>query len=177
VQDADADADTVDRDAFKSPAVAAQSDAPTDAPDEAYGIDERAEVVGGEMPTVTAPMDDAASPDVTRSDVTRAGEMLPGDLPEAPGLALFDGETTKQFRDRWHELQLRFVDDPHAAEVQAVALVDEVVTALGRAVEQQRTALHDWQSGQAVAAHSGDTEQMRVSVRRYRTFLEHLLGV
>lgn len=149
----DPEADTVDRGASDSPGVAA------------LGAD-------GATPMVQVAMDDAVSP-----DVTRPGEMLPGDLLEEPGLALFDGETTKRFRDRWQELQLRFVDDPHAAEGQAVALVDEVVTALRDAVDRQRSALHDWQAGQGVDAPSGDTEQMRVAVRRHRDFLNHLLGV
>jgi hypothetical protein len=199
----DPEADTVDRGAFDSPGVAARTDAPdgangikphpTDAPagvaelevagerdDLAVGtgtgqpvdVDEGAEVADGATPMVPVPMDDAASP-----EVTRPGELLPGEFAEEPGLALFDGETTKRFRDRWQELQLRFVDDPHAAQGQAVALVDEVVTALRDAVDQQRSALHDWQAGQSVDGHSGDTEQMRVAVRRHRDFLNHLLGV
>jgi hypothetical protein len=201
------EADTVDRGGFDSPGAAAQHDVPTDAPDGAYGInrhpadvpgaveelevagehdgvdvgtdtgqpvdvDEGAEVAGGETPIVPVPMDDSAPP-----DVIRPGEMLPGDLPEEPGLALFDGETTERFRDRWRELQLRFVDDPHAAEGQAVALVDEVVTALRDAVDQQRSALRDWQAGRGVDANAGDTEQTRVAVRRYRDFLDRLLAV
>ena len=141
-------------------------------PGQPVNVDARAEVASGETPIVPVPMDDAASPDVTRS-----GEMLPGDLTEAPSLALFDGDTAGRFRERWHELQLRFVDDPRAAESQAVALVDEVVTALRDTIDRQRSALHDWQSGQDADAHSGDTEQMRVTVRRYRDFLDHLLGV
>lgn len=167
VSDAEPAPDTVDRGVLDSPRVAAVTDTgqPVD-------VDERAGGAGGETPIVPAPMDDAASLNGARS-----GEMLPGDLPEEPGLALFDGETTELFRGRWQELQLRFVDDPHAAEGQAAALVDEVVTALRDAVDRQRRALHDWQSGQGVDAHSRDTEQMRVAVRRYRDFLDHLLGL
>jgi hypothetical protein len=135
-------------------------------------VDGGAEVAGGDTPLVPAPIGHTESP-----DVTHASETLPGDLPDEPGLALFDSETTQRFRDRWHELQLRFVDDPHFAEGQAVALVDEVVTALRDAVDRQREALHDWQAGQGADPHTGDTERMRVAVRRYRDFLDHLLGV
>ena len=207
VPDADPETETADHGAFDSAGVATQDDVRADAPDETYGldrhpadtpavadepevvgehdgvpavtdtgqpgdVDERADVAGGETPIVSVPMGEAAS-----ADLTRAGETLPGDLPEEPGLALFDAETTQRFRDRWHELQLRFVDDPHFAEGQAVALVDEVVTALRDAVDRQRSALHDWQAGQGADAHTGDTERMRVAVRRYRDFLDHLLGV
>jgi hypothetical protein len=204
--DADPEVDTVDRDTFDAAGVAARDDVRTGAPDGTYGldlhrtdtpaalkdvevaeerdgvpavtdtrdssdVDERADVAGGETPIVV-PMADAASPDVTRAEDT-----LPGDLPEEPGIALFDSETTQRFRDRWHELQLRFVDDPHFAEGQAVALVDEVVTALREAVDRQRSALHDWQANQGADAHTGDTERMRVAVRRYRDFLDHILDV
>jgi hypothetical protein len=206
VPDAEPEAESIDSGAFDAAGVAAHDDVRTDAPHEThslYGhradtpaavedveaarehdrvpavtdtrqpvdVDERADVAGGETPTVV-PMADAAS-----VDIARANETLPDALPGEPGLALFDADTTQRFRDRWHELQLRFVDDPHFAEGQAVALVDEVVTALRDAVDRQRTALHDWQASQGADAHTGDTERMRVAVRRYRDFLDHLLGV
>jgi hypothetical protein len=207
VPGADPEAETIDRGASDAAGVAAQDDVRTDAPDGTHGlyghradtpaaveevevagehdgvpavtdtgqpvdVDERAHVAGGETPIVPVPKSDAEPLDVTRAD-----ETLPGDLPEEPGLALFDSETTQRFRDRWHELQLRFVDDPHFAEGQAVALVDDVVTALRDGVDRQRAALHDWQANQGADAHAGDTERMRVAVRRYRDFLDHLLGV
>jgi hypothetical protein len=207
VPGADPEVETIDRGAGDTAGVAAQDDVRTDAPDDTHGlyghradtpaaveeveavgepdgvpamtdigqpvdVDERTDVAGGETPIVPVPMNEAEPLDVTRAD-----ETLPGDLPEEPGLALFDSETTQQFRDRWHELQLRFVDDPHFAEGQAVALVDDVVTALRDAVDRQRVALHDWQADQGADAHNGDTERMRVAVRRYRDFLDHLLGV
>jgi hypothetical protein len=136
------------------------------------GVDERADVADGEVPLVPVAVDDAAAPDVTGS-----GELLPGDVPEEPSLALFDGETTARFRDRWQLLQLRFVDDPHAAAGLAGGLVDEVVAALRDAVDRQRSALEDWQSGDGVDPHAGDTERLRVAVRRYRDFLDRLLGL
>ena len=136
------------------------------------GVDEGADVADGETSHVPVAMDDAVARDVSDS-----GELLPGDVPEEPGLALFDGETTGRFRDRWHELQLHFVDDPHAAAGLAGALVDEVVAALRDAVDRQRSALEDSKSGDGVDAHSGDTERLRVAVRRYRDFLDRLLGL
>ena len=203
----DAEADTVDRGDFDSPGVTAQDAARTEGPDGAYnieehatdtpaavevqepaeehdgvaavidtgqqvdGVDEGADVADGETSNVPVPVDDAVARDVSDS-----GELLPGDVPEEPGLALFDDETTGRFRDRWHELQLHFVDDPHAAAGLAGALVDEVVAALRDAVDRQRSAL-DAKSSDGVDAHSGDTERLRVDVRRYRDFLDRLLGL
>ena len=136
------------------------------------GVDERADVADGEASHVPVSVDAAVAPDVSDS-----GELLPGDVPKEPGLALFDDETTGRFRDRWHELQLHFVDDPHAAAGLAGTLVDEVVAALRDAVDRQRSALEDSRSGDGVDAHSADTERLRVAVRRYRDFLDRLLGL
>ncbi len=136
------------------------------------GVDAPADLADGEVPLVPIPMDHVVMPDVSDS-----GELQPGDVPEEPSLALFDGETTQRFLDRWQQLQLRFVDDPYAAAGLATALVDEVLAALSDAVDRQRSTLADWQSDDGVDVHSGDTERLRVAVRRYRDFLDRLLGL
>jgi hypothetical protein len=102
--------------------------------------------------------------------------LLPGDAAPEPVMALLDAATAARFRDRWQQLQLRFIDDPQAVAAAASALVDEVVTALHDAVDQRRSALEPEQSGDGLDAHAGDTERLRVAVRRYRDFLDHLLG-
>ena len=116
-------------------------------------------------------------PDAVAPGGTGSGELLPGDVPDGAVLALFDGGTTERFRERWQQLQLRFIDDPHTVAGQAGALADEVVTALRDAVDRQRAALEDWQSGDSADAHAGDTERLRVAVRRYRDFLDRLLDL
>ena len=134
-------------------------------------VNERGDATSGEAPIVATSVDDAAAPEVSGS-----GDLLPGDVPAEPA-ALFDGATTERFRDRWQQLQLRFIDDPHTVAAQAGTLADEVITALRDAVDQQRTALEDWQSDDGVDAHFGDTERLRVAVRRYRDFLDRLLAM
>lgn len=103
---------------------------------------------------------------------TGGGELMPGDVPEQPVDAMFQPGVAEQFRDRWQRVQMQFVDDPHDAAQSARALVDDVFTALHESLTNQRGALDDWQSGQ-----SGDTEQLRVAVRRYRDFLDKMLGL
>jgi hypothetical protein len=161
--------------ASEEPAAAHEPDgaaAVTETGQQVDDVNERADVVGGESPIVPAPGDDAAAPDVTDS-----GQLLPADMPDEPDIALFDGEMTERFRDRWQRLQMHFVDDPQTAAGLAGALVDEVVTALRDAVDRQRSELEESQSGHGVDAHSGDTERLRVAVRRYRDFLNRLLGL
>ncbi|MFY1633529.1 hypothetical protein ACN27F_09645 [Solwaraspora sp. WMMB335] len=145
--------------------------------------DDRTQVITDDRTEVTSPLppaDDsadrtqvvsgtAAVPD--RADVP---EDAPGDAPvtdPAPATGLFEPGTADAFRDRWREVQLRFVDDPRAAAEQAQTLVTEAVEALTVALTAQRDGAGGW-SG----AGPEDTERLRMVVRRYRDLLDHLLA-
>lgn len=104
--------------------------------------------------------------------VAPAGGLLPGAVPAEPVTALLGRDAAQGFRDRWRDVQLRFVDDPKAAVGEAQGLVDEAIEALASALSGQKNELGSWQSGD-----SGDTEQLRVVVRRYRDFLDRVLGL
>ncbi|WP_442934391.1 hypothetical protein [Micromonospora sp. CPCC 205546] len=119
-------------------------------------------------------------PDAGHTPAARAGT---GDL-EAAGMdrpagatvaaepaSLFDPSTAQGFRDRWRDVQLRFVDDPRAAAGEAQSLVDEAIQALSSALSAQKNKLGGWQD-----AGSADTEQLRMAVRHYRDFLDRVLG-
>ncbi|MDH6460012.1 hypothetical protein M2302_000163 [Micromonospora sp. A200] len=84
---------------------------------------------------------------------------------------LFEADAAQAFRDRWREVQLRFVDDPRAAVGEAQSLVEEAIQALSEALATQKEKLGGWQT-----AGSADTEQLRVAVRQYRDFLDRVLG-
>jgi len=109
----------------------------------------------------------------TDADTVVAGapkEQLPGSV-TAPELGpLFADPDAHAFRDRWRDVQLRFVDDPKAAADDAANLVDEAVDALAASLRSQKEQL-------AGAATSDDTEQLRVRIRGYRDFLDRLLGL
>ncbi|WFF06784.1 hypothetical protein O7622_27820 [Micromonospora sp. WMMD1076] len=94
----------------------------------------------------------------------------PGAVP-ADAATLFAPEAAQGFRDRWRDVQLRFVDDPRAAVGEAESLVEEAIEALSTALREQRTRLGAWQE-----SGSTDTEQLRVAVRGYRDFLDRVLG-
>ena len=120
-------------------------------------------------PTDTAT--DTAATDAATADATGdGGELMPGDVPAEPLATLWAGSAAQDFRDRWRDVQLRFVDDPRAAAGEAKALVGEVADALAAAVAEQRSALDGWES-----ANGGDTEELRVVVRRYRDFMDRVL--
>jgi len=105
----------------------------------------------------------------TDADTTTGTESKPGTV-GAPGLAKLFGDDAGSFRDRWRDVQLRFVDSPKEATSEAAALVDEVVDRLASSLKSQRAAL----AGEGAA---DDTEKLRVELRSYRDFLNRLLDL
>ncbi|MEO3746322.1 hypothetical protein [Plantactinospora sp. B5E13] len=89
--------------------------------------------------------------------------------------AFLEPETVQKFRDRWREVQLRFVDDPSGAAADAQRLVEESVEALTTALAEQRAELGRGQ-GDGATGDATDTEQLRTAVRRHREFLDRILG-
>ncbi|MGW4297687.1 hypothetical protein ACWEH1_32325, partial [Micromonospora chersina] len=102
--------------------------------------------------------------------VAGAARPTPGAVP-TDAATLFTPEIAQDFRDRWRDVQLRFVDDPRAAVGEAQSLVEEAIEALSAALREQKTKLGGWQE-----SGSADTEQLRVAVRGYRDFLDRVLG-
>lgn len=100
------------------------------------------------------------------------GALLPGAVPVDPVGALVSADAAQGFRDRWRDVQLRFVDDPRGAATEARELVGDVVESLSAALTAQRDALNDWQDGE-----DGDTERLRVAVRRYRDLVDRMLSL
>ncbi|MEU8420496.1 hypothetical protein AB0C15_06450 [Micromonospora sp. NPDC048835] len=101
-----------------------------------------------------------------------AGTHRPaGSTVAAEPATLLDTDTAQGFRDRWRDVQLRFVDDPQAAAGEAQSLVEEAIQALSSALAAQKNTLGGWQD-----AGSADTEQLRMAVRNYRDFLDRVLG-
>jgi hypothetical protein len=97
------------------------------------------------------------------------GESKPGSI-SAPGLAKLFGDDAGSFRERWRDVQLRFVDSPKEATSDAAVLVDEVVDQLSANLKKQRAAL-------AGEGSADDTEKLRVELRAYRDFLNRLLDL
>lgn len=112
----------------------------------------------------------AAGAGAVGAGLAGAARPTPGAVP-ADAATLFEPETAQGFRDRWRDVQLRFVDDPRAAVGEAQSLVEEAIEALSAALRDQKTKLGGWQD-----SGSADTEQLRVAVRGYRDFLDRVLG-
>ena len=85
---------------------------------------------------------------------------------------LFDSDYAEEARGRWQELQSRFVDDPRDTVEQADALVSGLLDELSREFSNARSDLErQWSEGEDVS-----TEDLRLTLRRYRSFFERLLA-
>ena len=86
---------------------------------------------------------------------------------------LFPASEGEQFRSRWNSIQASFVDEPRKAVEQADGLVAEMIKRLATVFADERTKLESqWGRGEDV-----DTEDLRVTLRRYRSFFDRLLSV
>ena len=120
------------------------------------------------MPDEVAAAAGAAAADTTYDEPTP--ELMPGESSQPEPVSWSDADA-QALRERWHEVQLRFVDDPRAAAADAASLVGEAVEKYTAALAEQRAQLDGWQSSEG-----GDTEIFRVAVRRYRDLLDRMLG-
>jgi hypothetical protein len=91
-------------------------------------------------------------------------------LDAAAEMAMWNEDTISGFQERWHKVQLRFVDDPHNAAAEAETLITDVIESLASTVNAQKTKLDAWRS-----SNGADTEELRIVVRRYHDFLDRVL--
>lgn len=86
---------------------------------------------------------------------------------------LFPSEEGHGYRTRWDAVQTGFVDEPRRAVEEADNLVADVMKRLAGVFADERSALErQWSKGDQVS-----TEDLRVALRRYRTFFQRLLDI
>ena len=86
---------------------------------------------------------------------------------------LFSAEEAKEFRARWDTIQGGFVDEPRRAVEQADSLVAGAMKRLAEMFADERAKLEgQWDRGDSVS-----TEDLRLALRRYRSFFGRLLSV
>ena len=83
---------------------------------------------------------------------------------------LFQPDAAQHFRSQWDEVQIGFVDDPVSAVRRADELVAQVMKNLAQTFAQERSHLEG-------EMKDGDTEHMRMALRRYRSFFQRLLSL
>jgi len=87
---------------------------------------------------------------------------------------LFENDEAEEFRSHWLNIQSRFVDDPRASVKEADKLVADVIKSITRSFADRRISLENqWNSGE----NNISTEDMRIAIKRYRSFFNRLLSL
>ena len=86
---------------------------------------------------------------------------------------LFEDEAARKFRSRWQVIQGKFVDDPRDSVKQADDLVSDIIKSVTMNFADRRIELEkQWNVG---SGEDISTEDMRVALKRYRSFCDRLL--
>ena len=86
---------------------------------------------------------------------------------------LISKRQTDDMRERWKAIQASFVDEPRKAVQDADQLVKSAVQQIEEVFRDQRSQMEQqWSGGKDVS-----TEDLRLSLQRYRTFFDHLLSL
>jgi hypothetical protein len=121
----------------------------------------------------TAPTEEPGPAEGPPVEHVRAEAAEPAQSREPDATPLFDDAETIELRDRWTDVQSAFVDEPRTAVEQADALVAEVMKRLATGFAGERKSLEgQWSRGDDVS-----TEDLRLAMRRYRSFFDRLLSV
>ena len=91
---------------------------------------------------------------------------------ERPGPLLANDEATT-LRHQWETIQIGFVDEPRRSVEDADSLVAQAMKRVAEVFAEERAQLErQWSQGQDVS-----TEDLRVALKRYRSFFDRLLSV
>ena len=92
----------------------------------------------------------------------------------------------EQFTAQWQEIQFRFVDDPHGSVTEAADIVAQVTAKMEAAIQERQRAIAERQQaiqeqqnslrGRWGEGSNADTENLRETLRMYKTFLDQLIG-
>jgi hypothetical protein len=141
----------------------------------------RAEATGASGPAT--PTGDAATPagrgdgvtgatDQTGATTTSGVRAESGTDADADSARLLPADATSSFQVRWEEVQTRFVDEPRGAVEEADGLVANLMQQLAEGFAQERERLEtQWDRGEDIS-----TEDLRVTLQRYRSFFQRLLS-
>ena len=91
--------------------------------------------------------------------------------PEDPE-RLVSSDRADHYGTRWNEVKGMFVDEPRQAVAQADALVGELLDELEQLFSNQRRGIE-----QGLDNDDTSTEDLRMALRRYRSFFDRLLSL
>jgi len=103
----------------------------------------------------------------------QARARAPEDMQEDKNEPLFVQDEAQDMRSRWEKVQTGFVDDPRRSVQEADQLVASTIKRLAEVFAKERENLeHMWGTADNVS-----TEDLRMALRRYRSFFNRLLSV
>jgi hypothetical protein len=111
--------------------------------------------------------------DLAQSVSRPMGASRPRNMEPEANTPLFAANDAQDFRSRWERIQTGFVDEPRKAVEQADELVANAIKRLAEVFAGERQKLEsEWDKNDNVS-----TEDLRVALRRYRSFFDRLLSV
>ena len=94
-------------------------------------------------------------------------------LPQNRGTAFIKQNQVEALQSRWQTIQMEFVDKPKGTVAKADQLIEEVIDRLEQLLTQKRDELkQEWGR-----SDEPTTEELRLALQHYRTFLNQLLSV
>jgi hypothetical protein len=128
-------------------------------------VDRAEEPATAEEPAGARAADETPDERPASTDEVRAGRSDESD-------ALFPADENAEFQGRWESLQTGFVDDPRRTVEQADELVAHVMQRLAEGFAAERERLEQqWGRGEDIS-----TEDLRITLQRYRAFFQRLLS-
>jgi hypothetical protein len=110
--------------------------------------------------------------DIANPDRNRAQDEAPGDAADE-GRSLLPPDEEAEIVRQWEAIQAGFVDEPRKAVQEADNLVAGLMRRLAETFSETRGGLEDqWGRGDQVS-----TEDLRITLQRYRSFFGRLLRV
>jgi hypothetical protein len=105
-------------------------------------------------------------------DTAMLGTAEPAQTDNETANPLLGADELESFRERWKSVQAAFVDDPRATVKEADELVKDLVGRLSESFTQERASLESQWDRHA----DPSTEDLRMAMRRYRSFFIRLLA-
>jgi hypothetical protein len=100
--------------------------------------------------------------------------MPPANPPQVDGKMepVFSPEEVNELRPMWIAIQTKFIDEPRQSVQEADGLVASTIQRLAESFAKERAKLESqWGKGGDVS-----TEDLRLALRRYRSFFDRLLS-
>ncbi len=143
--------------------------------DGAFDNDSREGAVAARLPSTQAAAPAASPIESAAAGAARtegAGVATARAMEQETG-PLFSGNEANALRAKWDAVQVGFVDAPRDAVEHADNLVAETMKRLAEVFAAERTKLEaQWNKGEDVS-----TEDLRLALRRYRSFFSRLLSI